>query len=69
MEGRYPFLQRDRGKRKSGWGSIGLYWDKRKTSNLDSENPISNCGAFFGLGPAALFVHLERRGASPGLSG
>ena len=35
MEGRDPLLQRDKGKRKSVWGSVGLYLDKRKTSDWD----------------------------------
>ena len=33
-EGRDPLLQRDKGKRKRGWGSIGLYLDKRKNHGL-----------------------------------
>ena len=36
-EGRNPLLGRDKGKRKSGWGSIGLYLDKRKASDQDGE--------------------------------
>ena len=31
MEGRDPLLRRDKGKRKGGWGSVGLYLDKEKT--------------------------------------
>ena len=30
IEERDPLLLRDKGKRKSGWGGIGLYLDKRK---------------------------------------
>ena len=37
----------------------------RKTTEKD---PISNCGAFSGLGLAVQFAHLGRRGACPGLS-
>ena len=37
MEGRDPLLQRDKGKRTSGWGNIGLYLDKRKTLDWDRE--------------------------------
>ena len=39
-EGRDPLLQKDKGKRKRGWGNVGLYLDKRKTTDWDGE--ISN---------------------------
>ena len=68
MEGRDPLLRRDKGKRKRGWGSVGLYLDKRKTTDLDKD-PMSNCQEFSKLGPAARIVHLGRRGAIPRLSG
>ena len=38
-EGRDPLLQEDKGKRKRGWGSVGLYLDKRKTTDWDEEIP------------------------------
>ena len=37
MVGRDLLLWRDKEKRKSSWGSIGLYLDKRKTSDWDGE--------------------------------
>ena len=37
MDGRDPLQQRDKGKRKRGWGSVGLYLDKRKTMDWDKE--------------------------------
>ena len=33
-EGKDPLLWRDKGKRKSSWGSVGLYLDKRKNLGL-----------------------------------
>ena len=36
-DGRDSLLQRDKGKRKRGWGSVGLYLDKRKTTDQDGE--------------------------------
>ena len=65
--GRDPLLWREKRKGKRGWGSIGLYLDKRKTMELDKDT-ISNCRTFSGMGPAALFTHLEKREASPVLS-
>ena len=48
-----------------------MYLDKRKTTDLGREKmekePISNHRAFSGLGPATLFMHLGRWGASSGL--
>ena len=48
-----------------------MYLDKRKTLDPGSEetekDPVSNCGAFSRLGPAALFMCLGRRGARPWL--
>ena len=29
--------QSDKGKRKRGWGNVGLYLDKRKTTDWDRE--------------------------------
>ena len=67
MEGR-DLLWRGKGKRKKWYRSIGLYLDKRKTSDRDRER--SNlCGAFLGLGLAAQITHLGRMGASPRLNG
>ena len=37
MNGREGSPSVDKGKRKSGWGSIGLYLDKRKTSEQHGE--------------------------------
>ena len=34
MEGKDPLLLRDKRKRKSVWGSVGLYLDKRKNLGL-----------------------------------
>ena len=42
-------------------------WTREKQQTRTENDPISNCGAFFRLGPAALFTHLGRRGASPRL--
>ena len=61
-EGRDPLLWRDKGKRKRGWGSIGLYLDKRKPRTGTEKDQIFNCGTFCGLGWAALSTHLGRRG-------
>ena len=69
MEGRDPLLCKDKVKRKRGWGSVVLSLDKIKTSLTGTErDPISNCGAFSGLGPGALLAHLGRRGVTPRLS-
>ena len=35
MEGRDPFLWRDKGKRKSDWGGVGMHLDKRKYWDWD----------------------------------
>ena len=37
MEGRDPFLQRGKGKRKRGWGSVGLYLGEREMMEQDRE--------------------------------
>ena len=37
MESRDPVLQRDKEKRERGGGNIGLYLDKRKTTDWDGE--------------------------------
>lgn len=71
MERRDSFQQRDKRERKTGWGSVRLYLDKRKTTDQGSEkkmekDPICNCGASPRLGPAAQFSHLGSRGASLG---
>ena len=43
MEGRNPLLQRNKGKRKSSWKSVGLYLDNRKKPRTRTERgPISN---------------------------
>ena len=65
-EGKDPLLWRDKGKRKSSCGSVGLYLDKRKPWTGTERDLISNCGALLGLGPAALVSHLGRREATPG---
>ena len=72
MEGRDPLLLRDKRKRKSNWGSLGLYLDKRKNlgpagegSHLQLQVRGSlTADPIFALGPAALFTHLWRRGAN-----
>ena len=37
MEGRDPLLWRDKGKRKRGLESIGLYLEERKTMDWDGQ--------------------------------
>ena len=62
-EGRDPLLPRDKGKRKNGWGSVGLYLDKRETSDWDSEGSHLYLWGFHRTGAGSLFTRLGRRGA------
>ena len=65
MEGRDPLLQRDKGRERVAGAVSG----QEKPRTMTERDPISNCGAFSGLGPAAPFMHLRRRGATPRFCG
>ena len=68
-KGGIPFRERQR-KEKEWLGKQRTVSGQEKKPRTGMErDPISNCGPVFRLGPAALFAHLGRRGATPGFRG
>ena len=61
-------LQRDKGKRKNGWESVGLYEVREKNLRLGLREILSLC-SFLQTGAGSLFMQLGRGGTSPGFSG
>ena len=68
QRGRMPFRRETKGReREVGKRSTVSGQEKNYRWELEID-PISNWEAISGLGLAALFPHLGRKGASPGLS-